>query len=46
MPIGDHLPHLGWYTHGPMQRGVHRSTHIRRLVDMVVSPEAQVMPAA
>ncbi len=32
--------------HAEMQCGVHRSTHVRWLVDMVVSPEAPVLPAA
>jgi hypothetical protein len=29
-----------------MRCAVHRNTHVRRLVDMVVSPEAQVLSAA
>jgi hypothetical protein len=32
--------------HAEMQREVHRSTHIGWLVDVVVSPEAPVLPAA
>jgi hypothetical protein len=33
-------------TSAGMRCAVHRSTHVRRRVDMVVSPEAQVLPAA